>query len=837
MIDPDREPAAKSGGYHGSDALMPHHAAMLEASAIAPEIARERGYRSVTTKAELAALEFPPSQQRVPGLLIPIHNTAGGVAMYLLRPDKPRSNKQGKAIKYETPAGSRMVLDVPPRARGQLGNPAVPLFLTEGSKKADAAASLGLCCVALIGVWNWRGTNVDGGKVALADFEDVALNGRVVYVVFDSDVMTKPEVHTALVRLSAFLKARDAAVNLVYLPAGEGGAKVGLDDFIAAGHGVDDILALASKELRAGPNAQGAEGKPTQASRLVQLAEAAELFRTPDGEPHATIPVQDHLETHRINSSSFKRWLARLLYEVTGEVPSASTKADVIAILEGMALFGDIEAEVHVRLALYDGRFYLDLGDAGWRAVEVGADGWRVVERPPVRFRRPASGYLALPEPRPGGSVSGLRQFLNVTDEDWPLILAWIVAALRPCGPYPVLVLGGEQGSGKSIVSEVLRRLVDPNTAPTRAEPREGRDLMISANNGWVIALDNLSRVSPWLSDALCRLSTGGGFAVRTLYQNDEETIFEAQRPIILNGITELATRSDLLDRAILLNLPRIEDDARKTERVFWRDFDREAPLILGALLDAVSQAIQALPAVHLETKPRMADFAEWAVAAEPGLGLPGESFMAAYLANRGDAHALALEGSSLAAALVTFIEDQDTDWTGTVGMLLGLLEAQLGDTKPPFGWPKDATRLGGELKRLAPNLRAAKGIDVQLLPRTSKGRVVAIHRLSRSSATSSTSVTQQAEGGDAGARNSDAGRSLRAVSVTDRPEGSDAGDAGDAGAPAPVFNGHPWELVDPPPPETWPCHCGRWSVQDVCANCGQARPMLAEALPSSGRI
>jgi len=181
-----------------------------------------------------------------------------------------------------------------------------------------------------------------------------------------------------------------------------------------------------------------------------------------------------------------------------------------------------------------------------------------------------------------------LRRFLNVNDNDWHLVVGWLVQAFRPKGPYPVLVVHGGQGSAKSTLCRVLMALVDPNTAISRKEPKEDRDLAITANNSWVIAYDNLSALPVWLSDGLCRLSTGGGFACRQLYTDEEETIFDAQRPIVLNGIEELAVRGDLLDRSIIIYLPRIEEEKTLPEDVFWSEFDKEQPKILGALLTVV---------------------------------------------------------------------------------------------------------------------------------------------------------------------------------------------------------------------------------------------------------
>lgn len=229
------------------------HAGLIAASSISPAVAAARGYRTVRTKAEIAALGFSPAQRLTPALLIPVHGVGGDRASYQLRPDSPRI-VIGKPLKYETPKGSRMALDVPPAARLNLGNPAVPLLITEGARKADAAVSVGLCCIALLGVWNFRGENEDGGLTALADWELIALKskagGREVYIIFDSDVMTKPAVAGALRRLKAFLQLRGARVRVVYLPADAGGVKVGLDDFLAAGHSVDELLALSTDHLR-----------------------------------------------------------------------------------------------------------------------------------------------------------------------------------------------------------------------------------------------------------------------------------------------------------------------------------------------------------------------------------------------------------------------------------------------------------------------------------------------------------------------------------------------------------------------------------------------------------
>jgi Domain of unknown function (DUF3854) len=238
-----------TGPATASSTLLPRHAALLDASAIATEVAAARGYRSVTTRAELRRLGFSERQARVPALLLPVWNVRGEITSYQVRPDEPRVDGRGRAVKYETPVGSRMTVDVPPMCRDRLGDPRAPLLVTEGLRKADAAASAGLCCVALLGVWNWRGTNEQGGKVVLADFEAIALFGREVLIAFDSDAATKREVGAALARLRSFLESRGAHVRVIRLPAAAGGGKTGLDDYLAAGHSVDDLLALAGEDV------------------------------------------------------------------------------------------------------------------------------------------------------------------------------------------------------------------------------------------------------------------------------------------------------------------------------------------------------------------------------------------------------------------------------------------------------------------------------------------------------------------------------------------------------------------------------------------------------------
>jgi hypothetical protein len=257
--------------------------------------------------------------------------------------------------------------------------------------------------------------------------------------------------------------------------------------------------------------------EPKQADILIGLAADADLFHAADGTGYADLKISGHRETWAIRSKGTKRWLAQRFFEETGGAPSSEALQSALNVIEARAHFDGPEIQVFIRVGGHEGKLYLDLCDDSWRAVEIDDRGWRVIENSPVRFRRSA-GMKALPAPVSGGSIEMLRPFLNVqSDTEFVLAVAWMLAVLRDCGPYPVLVLSGEQGSAKSTFSAMMRALLDPNSAPLRALPREDRDLFIAANNGHVLTFDNVSGLRAWISDTLCRLATGGGFAVRQL--------------------------------------------------------------------------------------------------------------------------------------------------------------------------------------------------------------------------------------------------------------------------------------------------------------------------------
>ena len=475
----------------------------------------------------------------------------------------------------------------------------------------------------------------------------------------------------------------------------------------------------ALDEALADENADKGGRDPKQADILVSLAANADLFHAADGTSYADLTINGHRESWPIRSKGFKRWLARQFFEATGGAPNSDALQSAFNVIEAKAHFDAPERKVHIRVAGLDRRLYLDLGDESWRAVEIDASGWRVIDNPPVRFRR-AAGMKPLPIPVSGGSVEVLRSFLNVqSDTDFVLAVVWALAVLRDCGPYPVLALSGEQGSAKSTFSAILRALLDPNTAPLRALPREDRDLFIAATNGHVLAFDNVSGLRPWTSDTLCRLATGGGFAVRQLYTDQDEVLFDAARPVILNGIEDIVERPDLADRAVFLTLEPIPEERRRPEGELWTAFEAERPRILGALLDAVVEGLKKLPNTRLPKLPRMADFALWATACETAIW-PSGTFWSAYCSNRDAAVEGVIEADPVATAVRALMSAR-IEWKGTASSLLVALgevvDERIAKSKT---WPDNPRALSGRLRRAATFLRKV-GIEVAF---TKEGKV-----------------------------------------------------------------------------------------------------------------
>ncbi|MEK7854649.1 MAG: hypothetical protein AAB288_01050, partial [Acidobacteriota bacterium] len=438
---------------------------------------------------------------------------------------------------------------------------------------------------------------------------------------------------------------------------------------------------------------------------VVSAVDGLDLFHSAEDRCYASFQRNGHRETWPIESRSFRDFITKEYYDKTGEIPSEQSVKNALNLLNGQALFEGPELQIGIRLAENTGSIFLDLADNDWNVVRIDRRGYHVIAASdcPVRFVRTKS-MRPLPMPTGQGDIDDLREFLNLSDasgDAYTLIKAWLVNCLRPGFPYPILIFTGEPGTAKSTTTERLKNLVDPSELSHRSSPRNESDLMIAATRSHLLAFDNISSIPDWLSDAYCRLSTGGGIGTRTLYTNDEETILKAKRPIILNGIGSIATRSDLLDRAIVIELRPISHDERRSERELKADFESKIGSIFDALLSAVSVALNKIESIQLPSLERMADFAQWGTAAEEGLSIEPGGFIQAYRRSRESVHDDVLEGSPVGEVLREYCSVRGAfDEVMLIKDILSALKNLAGDMSLHKDFPKSSRGLRNQLLR-----------------------------------------------------------------------------------------------------------------------------------------
>jgi hypothetical protein len=444
-----------------------------------------------------------------------------------------------------------------------------------------------------------------------------------------------------------------------------------------------------------------------------KLVEEIELWHGGDGRGYTTIETKGHREHWPVLGEVFANWL-RLRAQDGGEPMLGAMEIERLrANLNARCLGLGQRHDICHRVGWHNGNIYVDLADEHWRAVEIvpakehTIQRWQVVDRPPVRFLR-TSGMRSMPAPAPGGTIDDLRRWINVKSEaHFRLTLAWVLNCFRDRGPFPILNVRGEQGSGKSTLTRLLTRLTDPQEADLRSPPKEERDLWVATQHARVLAYDNLSSVSAALADAFCRIATGGSYATRTLTTNADETILRACRPVMVNAIVDLVRRPDLADRALMVEGKRLTGGRRRTEEEFWADFAQEEPLLLGAIFDVLSFALGNYHATAVPANVRMADCARWAEAPAPSLNWrPGE-LSVWWQQNRVSVDWAIIEGDVVGATLVAFLDGQGDGWEGSTGELLTRLEERIaGKVRRPKHWPDNVHSLRSALDRLRGPLR-----------------------------------------------------------------------------------------------------------------------------------
>jgi hypothetical protein len=477
---------------------------------------------------------------------------------------------------------------------------------------------------------------------------------------------------------------------------------------VPSAHALGDAMTVLEGKARAGaPEQVDAEtlatvlagGQHSVSTRLVKIAKETFTFGvTTTGEVYA-VPVDgpNIARALRGGRRSLRHELARIYFEKTKVAANAQALADALLVLEGEANGAD-PSEVALRVGRdpVDGRLVLDLGRDDGQVVLIGAYGWEVTDRSPVLFWR-TNATLPLPIPDEMGSVDDLRGMLNVSDADCPLILAWLICALIPDMPHPVLLLKGEHGTAKSTVARLLTSLLDRCASQLRTAPRNVEDWAVACAGSWMTCLDNVSDVQPWLQDAICRAVTGDGLLRRELYTNSDVTVLAFRRVIALTSIDPGPLNGDLADRLLTVELERIPDTERSSEYDMEAKWSTMQPGVLGGLLHVTVNVLRALGPVRHTNLPRMADFARVLIAVDEVKRTTG---YATYTEQTGRTAEQVADADSVAIA----IREQITaEWTGTAGELLKILTSD----RPPTDWPSTPQGMGGRLTRAAPTLRA----------------------------------------------------------------------------------------------------------------------------------
>ena len=470
---------------------------------------------------------------------------------------------------------------------------------------------------------------------------------------------------------------------------------------------------------------QSADGdkQDSAAAELIELvlAQGTLFFDDTADKAFVSVEIKDVENTLAIGGKAFVDWLSYAYYMATkrGDLPGKSASESAIKqagfALSGIAKHDGEAVQVHLRVADKNGGHYIFIGDDDLQVIEVLPTGWRITNDGAVKFWKPGA-MQSLPMPIKGGDLSQLWKFINIPESDRLLVLAWMLESLRASTPKPILAFNGTQGCAKSSTQDKIRQLIDNNSVNLRGAPKTVEDVFVSAGCGWLVSYENLSHLTSAMQDAFCTLATGGGFAARKLYTNNEENVIDVKRPIICNSIPSVLTAQDVTDRAITLELPRIAYQEESEINAAW---DKAKPSIFGGLLDLFVKTLAMMPKVTLVNPPRMADFTRLGEAMAQSQGHDPGTFDTLYKENRSEGVSRALEASPVAVAVMELVDNHPGRLPEVYhGTMKGLLETLEKYKQESTAWPRSGKGLGDVLRRQQPAL-SSLGIEI-----ISSGRV-----------------------------------------------------------------------------------------------------------------
>ncbi|HOW60175.1 MAG: toprim domain-containing protein [Candidatus Moraniibacteriota bacterium] len=649
---------------------------------------------------------------------IPVKNESGEYIYLKLRKDPSDSSKGNKYIFYPNASSSLFGIELLRKEKGRV-------FICEGELDCILLQSKGLIAVtSTAGAGTFK-------KEWIKEFEHL----KEAYIVFDNDDEGRAGSEMVAKKLSAI---DGLEVKIIRLPEAVGEKGDITDYFVKLNGTKKELTRLAEPFEMETEEAEDddTDERKNQSDLIVELVKENKrivLFHDDARSPYISLPVSGHNEILNLKDQNFKYWLGKKFWDKYKKAPNSDSINNALNIIKGEAIFNGSEYKLECRVAIRDDAIWYDLSNKKWQAVKITKDGWEIVDNSPIMFRR-YSHQKAHPLPVRGVAIELLLPFINIRDNGQQLLLlVYIISCFIPGFPHPVINIYGAQGSAKSTLFKLIKKLVDPSLIEVSSFPQGEDSFVLKLSHHWCILFDNVSFLSDQTSDLLCKAVTGAAFSKRELYSDDNDVIHTFRRCLGINGINLVTSKPDLLERSLLFELDRIPPEDRKLEQDIIDNFEQMLPELLGSIFDIVSETMKVKPGMSAQNLTRMADFAHWGSAIARALGHKETEFLEAYRNNIANQNNEVLLENFEAITILTFMEYRD-EWEGTASELLEELKIIAGKLQIDIkekGFPKSANNLSKRINRLKTNLEEA-GIKVYR-KEENRQRIIRFQRVGKS--------------------------------------------------------------------------------------------------------